>query len=112
MLHYEFLQRLRQLPSDYSYGEYRELYRDYGTHYITEATVGGIYEYTLVVNSEELQKAGVCIWRSWKSFGASSLVGKLLGGYPVMVQVWGQKKGDGGRRSQQHLQESLQEIWE
>ncbi|NXF31378.1 CO8B protein, partial [Nyctibius bracteatus] len=58
MLHYEFLQRLHQLPSEYSYGEYRELYRDYGTHYITEATVGGIYEYTLVVNSNELQKAG------------------------------------------------------
>lgn len=61
MLHYEFLQRLRQLPSEYSYGEYRELYRDYGTHYITEATVGGIYEYTLVMNSEELRKAGMCI---------------------------------------------------
>ncbi|KAM6199702.1 LOW QUALITY PROTEIN: complement component C8 beta chain [Sarcoramphus papa] len=58
MLHYEFLQRLHQLPSEYSYGEYRELYRDYGTHYITEATVGGIYEYTLVVNSNELRNAG------------------------------------------------------
>ncbi|XP_074953614.1 complement component C8 beta chain [Phalacrocorax aristotelis] len=58
MLHYEFLQRLHQLPLEYSYGEYRELYRDYGTHYITEATVGGIYEYTLVMNSNELQKAG------------------------------------------------------
>ncbi|NXO49973.1 CO8B protein, partial [Aramus guarauna] len=58
MLHYEFLQRLHQLPLEYSYGEYRELYRDYGTHYITEATVGGIYEYTLVMNSNELRKAG------------------------------------------------------
>ncbi|XP_008499027.2 complement component C8 beta chain [Calypte anna] len=58
MLHYEFQQRLQQLPVEYSYGEYRELYRDYGTHYITEATVGGIYEYTLVINSQELQKAG------------------------------------------------------
>ncbi|NXX86517.1 CO8B protein, partial [Urocolius indicus] len=58
MLHYEFLQRLHQLPSEYSYGEYRELYRDYGTHYITEATVGGIYEYTLVLNSNGLEKAG------------------------------------------------------
>ncbi|NXF82966.1 CO8B protein, partial [Sclerurus mexicanus] len=58
MLHYEFLQRLHQLPAEYSYGEYRELYRDYGTHYITEATVGGIYEYTLVMNGNELQKAG------------------------------------------------------
>ncbi|NWT19238.1 CO8B protein, partial [Vireo altiloquus] len=58
MLHHEFLQRLRQLPTEYSYGEYRELYRDFGTHFITEATVGGIYEYTLVMNSEELRKAG------------------------------------------------------
>ncbi|XP_009069086.1 PREDICTED: complement component C8 beta chain [Acanthisitta chloris] len=58
MLHYEFLQRLHQLPLEYSYGEYRELYRDYGTHYITEATLGGTYEYTLVMNSDELRKAG------------------------------------------------------
>lgn len=58
MLHYEFFQRLRRLPSEYSYGEYRELYRDYGTHYITEATLGGTYDYTLIMNGEELQKAG------------------------------------------------------
>ncbi|XP_053106726.1 complement component C8 beta chain isoform X2 [Hemicordylus capensis] len=58
MLHNEFFQRLLQLPLEYSYGEYRELYRDYGTHYITEATLGGTYEYTLIMNSEELRKAG------------------------------------------------------
>ncbi|XP_062994534.1 complement component C8 beta chain [Elgaria multicarinata webbii] len=58
MLHYEFFQRLLRLPIEYSYGEYRDLFRDYGTHYITEATLGGTYEYTLVMNSEELQKAG------------------------------------------------------
>ncbi|NWV74906.1 CO8B protein, partial [Dasyornis broadbenti] len=57
MLHHEFLQRLRQLPTEYVYGEYRELLRDFGTHYVKEATLGGIYEYTLVVNSEELKKA-------------------------------------------------------
>uniref|UniRef100_A0A8C3QLL7 Complement component C8 beta chain n=1 Tax=Cyanoderma ruficeps TaxID=181631 RepID=A0A8C3QLL7_9PASS len=59
MLHHEFLRRLRQLPAEYSYGEYRELLRDFGTHFIKEATVGGIYEYTLVMNSDELRKAGV-----------------------------------------------------
>nr|XP_056701173.1 complement component C8 beta chain [Euleptes europaea] len=58
MLHYEFFQRLRRLPLEYSYGEYRDLYRDYGTHYIIEATLGGTYEYTLIMNSDELQKAG------------------------------------------------------
>nr|XP_003220222.1 PREDICTED: complement component C8 beta chain isoform X1 [Anolis carolinensis] len=58
MLHYEFFQRVLQLPLEYSYGEYRELFRDYGTHYITEATLGGIYEFTLIMNSDALQKAG------------------------------------------------------
>ncbi|NXE65870.1 CO8B protein, partial [Calcarius ornatus] len=58
MLHPEFLRRLRQLPTEYSYGEYRELLRDFGTHFIQEATLGGTYEYTLVMNSHELNKAG------------------------------------------------------
>lgn len=58
MLHYEFFQKLRRLPSQYSYGEYRDLYRDYGTHYITEATLGGTFDYILIMNEEELQKAG------------------------------------------------------
>nr|KAF6381375.1 complement C8 beta chain [Pipistrellus kuhlii] len=57
MLHYEFLQRVRQLPLEYAYGEYRDLFRDFGTHYITEAVLGGIYEYTLVMNQEAMEKA-------------------------------------------------------
>ncbi|XP_070602094.1 complement component C8 beta chain [Erythrolamprus reginae] len=56
MLHSEFFQRILHLPLVYSYGEYRDLFRDYGTHYITEATLGGTYEYTLILNSNELQK--------------------------------------------------------
>ncbi|KAM4872073.1 complement component C8 beta chain [Thomomys bottae] len=57
MLHYEFLQRVKQLPLEYSYGEYRDLLRDFGTHYITEAVLGGIYEYTLIMNKEVMEKA-------------------------------------------------------
>ncbi|XP_032152746.1 complement component C8 beta chain [Sapajus apella] len=56
MLHYEFLQRVKQLPLEYGYGEYRDLFRDFGTHYITEAVLGGIYEYTLVMNKEAMEK--------------------------------------------------------
>ncbi|XP_075472149.1 complement component C8 beta chain isoform X1 [Ascaphus truei] len=58
MLHYEFFQRVKQLPMEYIYGEYRDLFRDYGTHFITEATLGGTYEYTLIINSETLKKEG------------------------------------------------------
>uniref|UniRef100_A0A673T0E4 Complement component C8 beta chain n=1 Tax=Suricata suricatta TaxID=37032 RepID=A0A673T0E4_SURSU len=57
MLHYEFLQRVKLLPLEYSYGEYRDLFRDFGTHYITEAVLGGIYEYTLVMNKEAMEKS-------------------------------------------------------
>ncbi|XP_010956669.2 complement component C8 beta chain [Camelus bactrianus] len=58
MLHYEFLQRVKQLPLEYGYGEYRDLFRDFGTHYITEAVLGGVYEYTLVMNKEAMERKG------------------------------------------------------
>uniref|UniRef100_UPI0037E7F857 complement component C8 beta chain-like n=1 Tax=Semicossyphus pulcher TaxID=241346 RepID=UPI0037E7F857 len=56
MLHTEFLQRLRSLPQSYVYGEYRQIYRDYGTHYVTEAALGGDYEHTIILNKEKLEK--------------------------------------------------------
>lgn len=56
MLHPEFLQRLRALPQSYVYGEYRLIYRDYGTHYVTEAALGGNYEHTIIIDKEKLEK--------------------------------------------------------
>ncbi|MCJ8731197.1 hypothetical protein PDJAM_G00196670 [Pangasius djambal] len=58
MLHPEFLSRLRALPIEYTYGEYRQLYNDYGTHYITEATLGGDFDYTLILNKDKMEKSG------------------------------------------------------
>ncbi|KAI3375214.1 hypothetical protein L3Q82_021719 [Scortum barcoo] len=56
MLHPEFLQRLRSLPQAYVYGEYRQIYRDYGTHYITEAGLGGQYEHTIILDKERMER--------------------------------------------------------
>lgn len=56
MLHYEFLQRVKSLPLEYSYGEYQDLLRDFGTHFITEAVLGGIYEYTLIMNKDLMER--------------------------------------------------------
>uniref|UniRef100_A0A8C5K8I8 Complement component C8 beta chain n=1 Tax=Jaculus jaculus TaxID=51337 RepID=A0A8C5K8I8_JACJA len=56
MIHYEFLQRVKRLPLEYSYGEYRNVLRDFGTHYITEAVLGGTYEYTLIMNKEAMER--------------------------------------------------------
>ncbi|PIO31957.1 hypothetical protein AB205_0059380, partial [Aquarana catesbeiana] len=55
MLHSDFFQRVKQLPMEYVYGEYRDLFRDYGTHYVTEATLGGVYEYTLILNKDHVK---------------------------------------------------------
>ncbi|XP_068095499.1 complement component C8 beta chain [Hyperolius riggenbachi] len=56
MLHSGFFQRVKQLPSEYVYSEYRDLFRDFGTHFITEATLGGVYEYTLILNKQHVIK--------------------------------------------------------
>uniref|UniRef100_A0A672H8C6 Complement component 8, beta polypeptide n=1 Tax=Salarias fasciatus TaxID=181472 RepID=A0A672H8C6_SALFA len=56
MLHPEFLQRLRSLPQSYVYGEYRHIYRDFGTHFVTEAVLGGDYEHTIILDKEKLEK--------------------------------------------------------
>ncbi|KAM6948240.1 complement component C8 beta chain [Aplochiton taeniatus] len=57
VLHPEFLQRLRSLPQGYVYGEYRQIFRDYGTHYISESTLGGEYEHTVILDKEKLEKS-------------------------------------------------------
>lgn len=58
MLHHEFLQRLRALPQAYVYGEYRQIFQDYGTHYVTEAALGGTFEHTIILDKERLEKSG------------------------------------------------------
>ncbi|XP_003495797.1 complement component C8 beta chain isoform X1 [Cricetulus griseus] len=81
MLHYEFLQRVKSLPLEYSYGEYRDLLRDFGTHFITEAVLGGVYEYTLIMNKDIMERGDYtfdsvssCIEKQFKVGGAVSKV--------------------------------------
>lgn len=75
MLHPEFQQRLRSLPQSYVYGEYRQIYRDYGTHYITEAALGGDFEHTIILNKEKLEKTGNKCYRllNWSRGGLSQI---------------------------------------
>lgn len=66
MLHPDFAGRLRALPLEYTYGEYRQIYSDYGTHYITEATLGGEYELTIIINKQKLETLGKVILKHVK----------------------------------------------
>ena len=49
------LQSLMELPEQYNYGMYAKFINDYGTHYITSGSMGGIYEHILVLNKEEME---------------------------------------------------------
>ncbi|XP_047584374.1 complement component C8 beta chain [Lutra lutra] len=98
MLHYEFLQRVKLLPLEYSYGEYRDLFRDFGTHYITEAVLGGIYEYTLIMKKEAMEKADY----SLKDVQACAQMGFRIGAAIKVVYV---KLGVSVERCQDILRE-------
>ncbi|KAJ8274533.1 hypothetical protein COCON_G00091580 [Conger conger] len=80
MLHPEFLQRVRALPTEYSYGEYRQIYSDYGSHYVTEARLGGEYEYTIVLNRENMERSKYSLSDAKKCVQAGLKVGANIDG--------------------------------
>ncbi|XP_059199809.1 complement component C8 beta chain [Centropristis striata] len=89
VLHPEFLQRLRSLPQAYVYGEYRQIYRDYGTHYITEAGLGGDYDFTIILNKEKLEKSDYTLDDYKKCTSAGLKVGANIYGVYVSAGVHG-----------------------
>lgn len=56
MLHEDLLQSLMELPEQYDFGAYSHFITEYGTHYITEGVMGGILDYTVVVDKKEMEK--------------------------------------------------------
>lgn len=91
MLHPEFLQRLRSLPQFYVYGEYRQIYTDYGTHYITEAALGGNYQHTIILDKEKLEKTDY----SLDDYKTCVQVGLRVGANIKGVYVTGGLEGGG-----------------
>uniref|UniRef100_A0A3Q3XCW1 Complement component C8 beta chain n=1 Tax=Mola mola TaxID=94237 RepID=A0A3Q3XCW1_MOLML len=89
MLHPEFLQRLRSLPLSYVYGEYRQIFRDYGTHYITEAALGGNYDYTIILDKESLKKSDYSLEHYNRCTKAGLKVGANIYGVYVSVGAQG-----------------------
>lgn len=58
MLDEGMLQSLMELPEQYHYGMYAKFINDYGTHYITSGSMGGIYEYILVLDKVKMESFG------------------------------------------------------
>ncbi|XP_069498207.1 complement component C8 alpha chain [Ambystoma mexicanum] len=55
----DFLQSLMDLPDQYNYGMYAKFINDYGTHFVTSGTMGGIFEYILVLNKEFMKSSAI-----------------------------------------------------
>ncbi|XP_057641208.1 complement component C8 alpha chain [Chionomys nivalis] len=65
------LQSLLELPEQFNYGMYAKFINDYGTHYITSGTMGGVYEYILVLDKEKMAAARVTAKDIGYCFGGS-----------------------------------------
>lgn len=50
MLHDDFYTALMELPEQYDFGMYYRFFSRFGTHYVTEGTMGGTLEYVAVIN--------------------------------------------------------------
>ncbi|XP_031419210.1 complement component C8 alpha chain [Clupea harengus] len=77
VLHEDMLQSLMELPEEYDFGSYAQLFNKYGTHHITDGTMGGVLEYVLILNKEAMEKSAVHGKMVGHCFGVS--IGLTLG---------------------------------
>ncbi|KAM9685446.1 complement component C8 alpha chain [Trichechus inunguis] len=89
------LESLMELPEQYNYGMYAKFINDYGTHYITSGSMGGIYEYILVLDEEHMESSGITSEDVKKCFGG--LVG-IEFSFKNTIRLGGALSGEGCRR--------------
>uniref|UniRef100_UPI0037E72CC8 complement component C8 alpha chain n=1 Tax=Semicossyphus pulcher TaxID=241346 RepID=UPI0037E72CC8 len=71
MLHEDFYVSLMELPEEYDFGMYSHFFNKFGTHYVTEGTMGGTLEYVVVVNKTSMAKSKLEGKQAGRCFGAS-----------------------------------------
>ncbi|XP_068427577.1 complement component C8 alpha chain [Clinocottus analis] len=82
MLHEDFYISLMDLPEQYDFGMYSRFLNTFGTHYVTEGTMGGTLEYIVVVNKTAMAESNIEGKQAGRCFGAS--IGLS---YPVTDEV-------------------------
>ncbi|KAK2822055.1 hypothetical protein Q5P01_022120 [Channa striata] len=89
MLHEDFYVALMELPEQYDFGMYSRFFNTFGTHYVTEGTMGGTLEYVVIFNKTataqsitEAQQYGSCFSASIgmsKPFGSKGTLDLKVG---------------------------------
>ncbi|XP_026231096.1 complement component C8 alpha chain [Anabas testudineus] len=78
MLHEDFYVALMELPEQYDFGMYSRFFNTFGTHYVTEGTMGGTLEYVVVINKTSLASSDIEGEQAGRCFGASIGISKSL----------------------------------
>ncbi|XP_034558937.1 complement component C8 alpha chain [Notolabrus celidotus] len=71
MLHEDFFVSLMDLPEQYDFGLYSHFFNTFGTHYVTEGTMGGTLEYVMVLNKTSMAKSNLQGEQAGRCFGGS-----------------------------------------
>lgn len=53
-----FLKALNHLPLEYNFALYSRIFDDFGTHYFTSGSLGGVYDLLYQFSLEELKNSG------------------------------------------------------
>ncbi|KAJ0059170.1 hypothetical protein NL108_008624, partial [Boleophthalmus pectinirostris] len=106
MLHEDMLLDLMALPEVYDYGMYSRFIHTYGTHFVTEGTMGGTLENVVVINKTKTEKSILNSYLLGGCLGASiGIAAPLKGMGEVGLKVDGQKcgrMGEGTRETDRH----------
>lgn len=71
MLHEDFYVSLMELPEQYDFGMYSRFFNTFGTHYVTEGTMGGTLEHVVIVNKTAMKNSYIDSQQAGGCFGAS-----------------------------------------
>ncbi|GLD51328.1 complement component C8 alpha chain [Lates japonicus] len=109
MLHDDFYVSLMDLPEEYDFGMYSSFFNTFGTHYVTEGTMGGTLEYVLVINKTSMAESNIEGKQAGKCFGATIGVSNPLDVYVnVDLKVGGSECKKKGSFSQEKDSSSVQ----
>ncbi|CAL8370243.1 unnamed protein product [Boreogadus saida] len=91
MLDEDMHRSLKDLPEEYDVTTYFLFLNDYGTHYVTEGTLGGTMEYIVVVNKTAIGHSSIEGKKLARRFGGSFGVDiPVAGGVSVGVKIGGE----------------------
>ncbi|XP_053294559.1 complement component C8 alpha chain [Pleuronectes platessa] len=97
MLHEDFYVSLMELPEQYDFGIYSRFFNTFGTHYVTEGTMGGTLEYVVVINKNSMATSNMVGEQVGKCIGGSIGLSNPMGAYGAVDLTLGgnecKKKG-------------------